>query len=229
MRILSEAFKRMRAELATGLLAGLLGSILLLVTPVSTLAGDAKDKPASGVLPDKLTYTSTPARMDGPEIKGLQIHWWINRVFDAYSSALARNRPTLVLFSARPCGFCKTMADKFRCPALARYAGEIEFAITYRTEDDGGDHLAAAFNVQRYPTTIMLRTDMDRLHVVGRIEGVFSAKEIDRVIAEGFKEVAQSGLRPIPRLRSIAETRRSLDRAGVTRPSEAFCAVGQPK
>jgi hypothetical protein len=155
----------------------------------------------------------------------VRIHWWFDRAFDAYTEALANGRPTLIIFSARPCGFCKTMEDKFRCPALVRYAGEMEFAITRRNEDPGGDHLAAALDVVRCPTLIMLRTHLDKLHVVGRIEVVFSAEEIDRVIAEGFKTVEETG----PFLRSLEEECRALDEAKIARPTESFCAVGVPK
>ena len=204
---------------------------MLMLTPALAQAG-AGSSSSSNVLPDTLHYTDAasqkrPSPTDEAEIAGLRIHWWFNRTFDAYTQALAGHRPTIVFFNAKPCGFCKTMAEKFRCPALVRYAGEMEFAMTYRGEDDGGDHLAAALNVQRFPTTVMFDTDLDRLHVIGRIEGVFSADEIGGVITEGFKEVAASGLRPQPQLASVEKTRKALDTAGIARPSEAFCKSKQ--
>lgn len=222
MVIAKSSRRRQTSHIINAIGALFVAALLIICIQVPVQAQDGNT--SLDVLPDHLHYTDAPGSADESEIAGQRIHWWLNQAFDAYTQALADHRPTMVLFSARPCGFCKTMAEKFQCPALVRYAGEMEFAITFRHEDEGGDHLAAALNVQRYPTTVMLLTDMDKLHVVGRIEGVFSAPEIGNVIAEGFKDVATSGLRPKPDLPSVEDTRASLDKAGIAHPSEAFCA-----
>jgi hypothetical protein len=173
---------------------------------------------------ETLSQPSRPIPTDEPEIRRMRIHWRFNEAFDTYTEALASNVPTFLFFSARPCGFCLTMFEKFRCPAIVRYAGSMGFGVTYRGEDEGGDHLAAALNIQRFPTTIILKTDMDKLHVIGRIEGVFHADEIDHVIQEAFKGATEGGAMQMPDLLSVEETRTMLDQAGIARPSEAFCA-----
>ncbi len=160
---------------------------------------------------------------DEPEIRRLRPHWYINRAFDAYTDALAENKPTFLFFTAQQCGFCLTQMEQFRCPAIVRYAGFMKFGLAWRHEDDGGDRLAAALNVQRYPTTLILKTDMDRLHVIGRIEGVFTAKDIDGVIQEAFRDFVEAEGTRMPDLLSVAETREMLDQSGIERPSEAFC------
>lgn len=206
-----------------GCLAVAATTMLLLAGPAASQSNDGM---AADTLPDTLTYTDPPRPWEVTEVPQLRPRWMQNRAFDAYSQALADHQPTIILFSARPCGFCKTMLDRFSCPALVRYAGSIEFAVAFRGEDEGGDHLAAALNVQRYPTTVMLETDMDRLHVIGRIEGVFPADDIDGVIQEGYKEM--SGDMEMPDLPSAEETASLLDEAGMPRPSEAFCAGEEP-
>ena len=118
-----------------------------------------------------------------------------NRAFDAYSQALADGKHTMVLFSARPCGFCKTMKDNLSSPELAKYSDDFVASVSYRGEDEGGDHLAAAVNVIRYPTMVIFKTDMDKLHVVGRVEGVFKPEEISKVLDEALKEKIE---RPSP-------------------------------
>jgi hypothetical protein len=173
---------------------------------------------------ETLSQPSRPIPTDEPEIRRMRIQWRFNQAFDTYSEALANNVPTFLYFSARPCGFCLTMFEEFRCPAVVRYAGFMEFGVSYRGEDDGGDHLAAALNIQRFPTAIILETDLDKLHVIGRIEGVFHADEIDDVIQEAFRAAAESGEMKMPDLRSVEETRTMLDQADIARPSEAFCA-----
>lgn len=189
------------------------------------LCGPAAAQLESGTavhVTEETIATDRPFPTDEPEIQRMRIQWSTNDAFGAYTRALNDNQPTVLLFIARPCGFCVTMAQKFRCPAIVRYAGFMEFALTYRGEDEGGDRLATALNIQRYPTTIILQTHPDKLHVVGRIEGVFHADEINEVIQESYPgAVEEVGMHP-PDLLSVEETRIMLDQAGIARPSEGM-------
>jgi len=202
---------------------------LLVVLAALLLSGPAAAQSDSGTASPAsegttISEPSRPVPTDEPEIQRLRPQWRFNKAFDTYSDALAKKVPTFLFFSARPCGFCLTMFQKFRCPAIARYAGFMEFGVTYRGEDEGGDHLAAALNIQRFPTTIILKSDMDKLHVIGRIEGIFNADEIDHVMQEAYRAAAEDGAMQMPDLLSVEETRTMLDQAGIERPSEAFCA-----
>lgn len=208
----------------------------VLVGALLVIGGSAK-APAAGEPTTAKQDSSTGALIPTtePEIRRLRVQWFFNRAFDAYSDALAKDRPTFIFFTARPCGFCFTMFRRFRCPAIVRYAGVMNFNASWRKEDEGGDHLAAALNVQRYPTVVILKTHMDKLHVIGRIEGIFSAPKIDQVIQEALREYfsdkKRHGPNPVgihmqkaPHLPSVEEARKLLDKAGIARPSEAFCA-----
>ena len=172
-----------------------------------------------------------PEPTDEPEIRRLRAQWFINRTFDAYTDALKKDRPTLIFFTAQQCGFCLTLLRRFRCPAIVRYAGFMNFAAAWREEDKGGDQLGEALNIQRYPAIIILKTDMDRLHVIARIEGIHPANEIDQVIQEAFRTYfgdedrhTANRKQEAPTLLSVEETREMLDETGISRPSEAFCA-----
>lgn len=213
--------RRCARQLLRGLATPAVAGLVFLGGP----AAAQSPSPAEGQ-GETVSQPSRPVPTDEPEIRQLRIHWRFNQAFDTYTEALAGNVPTFLFFSARPCGFCLTMFEKFRCPAIVRYAGAMGFGVTYRGEDDGGDHLAAALNIQRYPTTIILQTDMDKLHVIGRIEGVFHADEIDHVIQEAFKGATEGGAMQMPDLPSVEDTRTKLDQASIARPSEAFC-VGE--
>ncbi len=194
-----------------------LACVPLTFGPAATV--QASDEPATS----SQESSTLPRPTDEPEIDRLRIQWYINRTFDAYGEALAESKPTVVFFTARQCGFCLTQLQRFRCPAIVRYAGSMNFGTAWRGEDDGGDHLAEALNVQRYPTVVILKSDEDRLHVIGRIEGVFPADDIDRVIQEAFRSYEDDEKAQIPDLLGVAETRRMLDQVGIAQPSEAFC------
>ncbi|MFY0312390.1 hypothetical protein ACFMBG_21120 [Leisingera sp. D0M16] len=161
---------------------------------------------------------------DAPEILRLQIQWNTNRAFQAYTKALEEHEPTLLLFTAQQCGFCLTMLQKLNCPEIARYAGFLQFAQTFRGEDEGGDQLGEALKVFRYPATVILQTDEDQLIVVGRIEGVFSAPQIDAVLQEAFKTSAENGGMEMPDLLGVRETRTMRDALRLPQPSAEFCA-----
>ncbi|WP_136660472.1 thioredoxin family protein [Nitratireductor sp. XY-223] len=213
-----------RAAVASGLMTFVTGvlvvSVLALTDGRNALA-QSVDKPATQA---QENATERPRPTDEPEIQRLRAQWYDNRTFEAYADALAEGKPTFIFFSADQCGFCLTMLERFRCPAIARYAGFMKFGTAWREKDEGGDQLASALNVERYPTTVIFKTDMDKLHVIGRIEGVFPAHDIDRVIQEAFKEYAGADGSGAPDLLSVEETRKMLDQAGIARPSEAFCA-----
>ena len=170
--------------------------------------------------------STLPRPTDEPEIDRLRIQWYINRTFDAYTDALAESKPTVVFFTARQCGFCLTQLQRFRCPAIVRYAGSMNFGVAWRDEDEDGDQLAETLNVQRYPTVVILKSDEDRPNVIGRIEGVFPADDVDRVIQQAFRSYAEDEKKPMPDLLSVPETRRMLDQVEIAQPGQAFCAGG---
>lgn len=122
--------------------------------------------------------------------KPLDLLTYQNRAFEAYTKALAEKKYTLLLFSRahRINAFGQKMEKNLGHPDLAIYSPFFVAALIDEDKDVGGKHLASALNIQRYPTVIILKTDMDRLHVVGRIEGVFGVDDIDRVLRESLKE-----------------------------------------
>ena len=141
-------------------------------------------RPAATLRPKALEFRPVTAMPPKP----LDLKTYRNRAFDAYSKALAEGKYTLLLFSYdhKINGFARRMEKKLTDPYLAIYSAYFIAAIT-EDRDEGGRQLAAALNIHRYPTVIVLKTDMDRLHVVGRIEGVFDVKAIDKVLRESLK------------------------------------------
>ncbi|MCA9214646.1 MAG: hypothetical protein KDB27_16350 [Planctomycetales bacterium] len=122
--------------------------------------------------------------------KPMDLTTYENRAFDAYTQALADGKYTLLLFSKHHHvnGFAKTMHQRLEDPELAIYSAYFVAALVDEARDEGGEKLAKALDIQRYPTVIVLKTHMDKLHVVGRIEGVFNTDDIDSVLRESLMD-----------------------------------------
>lgn len=159
-----------------------------------------------------------------PEIPDVRIEFIGNDAFGAYTRAVEEKKAVVIVFDARPCSFCNNMLDQFRCPAVSRYAGRFVFSYSTRGEDEGGDKLASALNVQRFPTTVVLTPDENRLHVIGRIEGVFSPLEIHRVFEEAMSAEALAELAgPQTPLPSVEDTAARIDEMNIDGPGRERC------
>ena len=155
-------------------------------------------------------------KLIAPEIPNVRIEFVRNDAFGAYTRAVEEKKAVVIVFDARPCSFCNDMLDRFRCPAVSRYAGRFVFSYSTRGEDEGGDKLASVLNVQRFPTTVVLTPEENRLHVIGRLEGVFSPLHIHQVFeeamnAEGLAELVGPQT-PLP---SVEETAARIDEMNI--------------
>jgi hypothetical protein len=192
--------------------------------------------PYAGSAAEKKQQTTTettinrPPPSTEPEIRRLRIKWFVERTFDAYSQGVADKRPIVIFFHAIPCGFCQRQLDRFRCPFLARHAGFLEFGYTTYAgsggyKDEGGRHLGEVFGVKKFPTMVVLMPDLDRLQLIGRVQGEFSAEQVDGLLRKAYdSEAYRKAIGAPPNLLSASETALMLDQLGIKRPDPAFCA-----
>lgn len=163
-----------------------------------------------------------------PEVKRLRMKWFVDNAFDAYTEGVNKKRAIILFFHATPCGFCQRQLDRFRCPYIARHSGFLSMGYTVYSsgyKDSGGQKLAEKLKVKRYPTMVMLMPDADRLHVIGRVEGEFSAEEVDGVFRRAYdSDDYRKKVGPPPDLLSASETALMQDQLGIARPDPKFCA-----
>jgi len=159
-----------------------------------------------------------------PEIPGLRIQWTANDGLATYTSGVDRKQAVALFFYADNCEFCDRMLQRFSCPTLARYAGQVTFGFTTRGSDDGGDGLANALDVQRYPTMVLLMPDPNLLHVIGRVVGDFDVDTIAEVIdqARNSEEFQDQFGKP-EALASAAETAAKMANEGVVPIEPELC------
>ncbi|WP_425400391.1 hypothetical protein [Aeoliella sp.] len=135
-------------------------------------------------------YDQRPLEL-GPAVIDVQV--FRNRSFEAYKQALQDGKHTAILFHAGGEDlFTPKMVNSLQSPLLAKYSNRLIVSVTNEKVDEGGKKLADAFKVVRYPTLVVLNTNRENLHVVGRIEGVIPVKEIDRVLSKSMK-IKRSG------------------------------------
>ena len=87
-----------------------------------------------------------------------------NRSFAAYMSALSQGKYTVILFHAGSYdGFSRRIVKKMQSPKFAKHADRVVFSVADEDIDKGAMQLAEALGVVRYPTLVILKTNI--LHV----------------------------------------------------------------
>jgi thiol-disulfide isomerase/thioredoxin len=124
------------------------------------------------------------------EIPGSQIAWRMQDAFDSYMQAVELKRPLVLFFHADNCGFCQKMIlTVMQCPEIQRYAGIGVFSLTDPEFDEGGQAMAKALSIERYPTAVVLMPDPDKIHVIGRMEGEFPSAKVIPFLERAFEQV----------------------------------------
>lgn len=105
---------------------------------------------------------------------------------EALETGRRQNRPVVVFFHTRWCGWCRKMErHTFRDPEVVRRSKDELVFVSVDAEDRRGEPLAARFGVRGYPLAVLLSpqgVELDRIS--GFRSGPDFLRDIDRTLAE---------------------------------------------
>ena len=165
------------------------------------------------------------------EPNNLSIDWFVENATEAFARAIEDRRAVVMLFNSEFCSFCDRLIERFNCPALARHADTLHFAYSTNRGDNGfsdpgARDLKDALKVDAYPTLLVVLPSANEMTVVGALRGEFSAPEVDRLLLKVYaSDRYKKTYGGAPNLATVDETKKLLDKRGISRPSEAFCSM----
>lgn len=123
------------------------------------------------------------------EIQGQQIGWMVDS-YQAFSDAIEKSRPLIVVFGDETSNLTLEFARKIApCPHLNQLAGAATFAYGSPTADEMARRMATHLQLTVYPTVSVIAPRTDQLVEIYRLEGIFDAARIAsdlyRVLRQG--------------------------------------------
>jgi hypothetical protein len=116
------------------------------------------------------------SRLPSQEIAGAQIGWFVNDTLGAFTDAVEKQRPLILVLgdstSKLTLAFAQYVAP---CPHLNQLAGAATFAYGSPPSDEYARRVASHLKLTDYPTISVLAPQTDILHELYRLEGFFDA------------------------------------------------------
>lgn len=137
------------------------------------------------------------SRLPSQEIAGAQIGWFVNDTLAAFTDAVEKQRPLILVFGDSTSNLVLAFAQYAApCPHLNQLAGAATFAYGSPTSDEFARRIAVHEKLTVYPTISVLAPQTDVLHELYRMEGFFDAAA---VADDLYKVLTQSNYWPADR------------------------------
>jgi hypothetical protein len=119
------------------------------------------------------------SQLPSQEIAGAQIGWFVNDTLAAFTDAVEKNRPLILVFGDSTSNLVLAFAQYVApCPHLNQLAGTATFAYGSPMSDEAARRFALHLKVTDYPTISVLAPRTDVLTEIYRLEGFFDAAQI---------------------------------------------------